>query len=147
MTHAADSENDLEQRLTAVGWHIAGTITMGVLAAGLAVFGENCLAEARPIFPLIDQNYGLWQAGYLGVLLLMFIGWAAAVLQRISIYQDCRHHIRMQKQLDELRERRALKAQQDKEAREAAREAARKAREEIKPRFQSRGARSTKFDY
>jgi hypothetical protein len=144
MTDVAEPQIDFSQRLTASGWHIARTIALGVVAAALGIFGEECLAQARPIFPLIDQNYGLWQTAYAAVLILMGLVWAAAVLQRISIYQDCLRHMRMQKQLEEVRERRALKAQQEREAREAARKAR---EEELKPRFHSRNARSTKFDY
>ncbi len=145
MTDVAEPQFDLSQRLTASGWHIARTIALGMVAAVLAIFGEQCLAQARPIFPLIDQNYGLWQTAYAAVLILMGLVWAAAVLQKIHIYQDCLRHMRMQQQLEEVRERRALKAEQDKQAREAARQAR---EEELKPpRFQSRGARSTKFDY
>lgn len=148
MNDAADSEIDLDQRLTACGWQIVRTIALGAAAAGLAVFGEECLAEARPIFPLIDQNYGLWQAAYVGVLLLMGLVWAAAMLQKVGIYQDCLRHIRMRKELEEIRERRALKAQQEKEEREARRKAREDALEDFKqPRFQPRSTRSTKFDY
>lgn len=148
MTDIAEPQIDLDQRLTASGWHIARTIALGVAAAGLAVFGEECLAEARPIFPLIDQNYGLWQAAYVGVLLLMGLVWAAAVLQKIGIYQDCLRHIRMQKELEAVRERRALKAQQEREEREARLKAREEALNELSPvRFQSRRTRSTKFDY
>jgi hypothetical protein len=148
MTELTAPPIDLNQRLTACSWQIARTVALGLAAAGLAMFGEECLAEARPIFPLIDQNYGLWQAAYFGVLLLMGLVWAAAILQRVGLYQDCQRHIRMQQELEEVRERRALKAQQDKEAREA-REAVRQAKEEElhQPRFLSRRGRSNKFDY
>ena len=148
MTDIAEPQIDLAQRLTASGWHIARTIALGLVAAGLSVFGEECLAEARPIFPLIDQNYGLWQAAYVGVLLLMGLVWAAAVLQKIGIYQDCQRHIRMQKELDQVRERRALKAQQEREEREARRKAREEAQHELNPqRFLPRRTRSNKFDY
>jgi hypothetical protein len=148
MTDLAEPQINLDQRLTASGWHIARTIALGLAAAGLAVFGEECLAQARPIFPLIDQNYGLWQAAYVGVLLLMGLVWAAAVLQKVSIYQDCQRHIRMQKELEEIRERRALKAQQEREEREAKRKAREEALEDFsQPRFQPRSRRSNKFDY
>jgi hypothetical protein len=148
MTDIAEPQIDLDQRLTACAWHIARTVALGAAAAGLAVFGEQCLAEARPIFPMIDQNYGLWQAAYAAVLLLMGLVWAAAMLQKIGIYQDCLRHIRMRKELEEIRERRALKAQQEKEEREAQRKARESVLDDFKqPRFQPRSTRSNKFDY
>ncbi|MFA9215602.1 MAG: hypothetical protein ACEQSK_00710 [Sphingomonadaceae bacterium] len=148
MNDAVDQQTYLSERLTASGWHIARTIALGIAAAGLAVFGEECLARARPIFPLIDQNYGLWQLAYAGVLLVMALVWAAAVLQKINLYQNCLQHMRQQRQLDELRQRRVLKAQQAKEAREAERRARDEQRKAAAPpRFQSRGISSSKFDY
>ena len=148
MNDAVELEIDLNQRLRSSTWHIVGTVAWGLAAAGLAVFGQQCLEQARPIFPLIDQNFGLWQAAYVGVLLVMGLVWAAAVLQKVGIYQDCMRHIRMQRELDEVRERRALKAQQEREEREARLRAKEQELSELKqPRFQSRAARSTKFDY
>jgi len=138
------SHIDLHARLSATGWHIFRTVLLGAVAAALAAYGEQKLTEARPIFPLIDQNFGLWQAAYAAAVLLTVVTWLLAMRQRIGLYQNCLHHIKMQKVIEEQRERRE---QREQEAREA-REARRREMEELRSRPPVRGnTRSTKFDY
>lgn len=145
MTYASDIQTLLDQRLKATGWQIAQTVVLGLLAACLALFGQVCLARARPIFPFIDQNYEAWQGGYTLVLIMIGIVWVVAMLQKISFFQDCLERLRSQRRLDE---QYALRAQQAEEAR-LAREAAKHAREAeaARPSRVNRAARSNKFDY
>lgn len=69
--------------------HIAATVVMGILAGCLVVFGEHSLERARPLFTVIDQNYGMWQNCFGFVTIVVGFVWVAAMLQRLSLYQDC----------------------------------------------------------
>ena len=69
--------------------HIIGTVITGVLAGCLMVFGEHSLERARPLFAVIDQNYGMWQNGFGFVTILIGFVWVAAMMQKFSLYQDC----------------------------------------------------------
>lgn len=134
----ADTLDLLHERMKTCGWHIAATLGLGLLAAPLAVYGEHCLAEAAPIFPLIQQNYGLWQSAYVGALIVIGLLWAAAMLQKIHAFQDNLAHIRTQQRILEQRAMRERAAQAPKQEREI-----------IAPVLSPsmRNARSNKFDY
>ncbi|MES2262976.1 MAG: hypothetical protein V4724_31005 [Pseudomonadota bacterium] len=138
MNNASDTQLLWEQHLATCGWHIAGTVALGVLAACLGLFGQHCLLQARPIFPLIDQNFALWQSGYVLILLVIGVVWTAAVLQKISYFQDCLQRIKLQRQLDERNEARARRAEEEKREQQQAMAAAMPLRH---------GGRSRKFDY
>ncbi|HEU4844947.1 MAG TPA: hypothetical protein VFT05_11845 [Burkholderiaceae bacterium] len=122
-------------------WHIAATLGLGVLAVPLALFGQDSLERARPFFPVIDQNYGSWQAGYLLALLVLGLVWAAAMRQKINHFQTCLHNLRTQRRIDEHRQLRARQAEEARLARAAARA------EQTAPPLFRHNARSTKFDY
>lgn len=69
--------------------HIVGTVIIGILAGCLVVFGEHSLEHARPLFSVIDQNYGMWQNGFGFVTILIGFVWVAAMMQKLTLYQDC----------------------------------------------------------
>lgn len=126
------------------GWQIVTTFALGLAAAPLALYGQDCLEGARPIFPLIDQNFAMWQAGYVGLLIMFFLLWTTAVSQRFKHYQECQRLCALHVDLEEKKERRAQKILQDKEDREARR------LERLAEKFiplSARQARSTKFEY
>jgi hypothetical protein len=77
-----------QQRIKASRWMIVKTIALGTLAAVLGVLGQGWLEDAAPLFPFISQNYGVWQAGYLLSLIVIFLLWAAAMLQKIGLLQN-----------------------------------------------------------
>ncbi|KQW87386.1 hypothetical protein ASC94_28820 [Massilia sp. Root418] len=129
------------------GWQIAQTVVLGLLAACLSLFGQVCLERARPIFPALDQNFAAWQSAYTLVLIVIGLVWLAAMLQRISFFQDCLERLRSQRRLDEqyaVRKQQAEEARQAKAAEKAAREAEAEAARAARL---NKGARSTKFDY
>lgn len=144
MNSPTESELLWSQRARSVGWQIVRTIMLGVVAIVLAMYGQDALLQARPIFPLIDQNYVLWQIAYVLILLIIGLAWAAAMLQKVRVYQDCTHNARMQRRIDEERQLRIQRALDAKEAR-AARQA------EIDMALTSpainKNKRSGKFDY
>lgn len=136
---ALDTQLFLQERLKTCGWQIAKTVAMGIAAAGLAMFGQECLLRARPLFSLIDQNFSLWQTGYVLVLMVMGLLWAAALLQKINLLQDCQRHISMHRQRElqkAAREAKAMAARQEKQ-----KQVTKEASPRVKP------TRSTKFDY
>jgi len=141
-----DIHSDLQARLNATGWHIFRTVLLGAIAAGLAMYGQHALTEARPIFPLIDQNFGLWQTSYVGAILLVGITWLLAMRQKLGLYQNCLHHMKMQRIIDEQRQRRA---ERDEEMRKTRAERRREQEAEAvrNTPFMRKNARSTKFDY
>lgn len=141
MSTASDTQLFLEERLTACCWHIAKTVALGALAAGFGVFGQECLLRARPIFPLIDQNYVLWQTAYMLVLMVMGLIWAAALLQKINLRQDYQRHIRMHRQREEQKAARAARIQAVREERQQ------KAQAAYEPPPRPKQERSSKFDY
>eukprot|EP01041_Mallomonas_annulata_P022566 gene22566-42895_t len=67
---------------------IAKTAAWGALAGFFAVLGQGWLEDARPIFPFIQQNYALWQTVYLLALVLVFVLWAVAMQQKITILHN-----------------------------------------------------------
>ncbi|WP_157201658.1 hypothetical protein [Massilia sp. Root418] len=147
MTYASDTQALLDQRLKTTGWQIAQTVVLGLLAACLSLFGQVCLERARPIFPALDQNFAAWQSAYTLVLIVIGLVWLAAMLQRISFFQDCLERLRSQRRLDEqyaVRKQQAEEARQAKAAEKAAREAEAEAARAARL---NKGARSTKFDY
>ncbi|GAB2875491.1 hypothetical protein GCM10027277_50910 [Pseudoduganella ginsengisoli] len=99
--------------------HIAGTVITGLLAGCLIVFGEHSLERARPLFSVIDQNYGMWQNGFGFVTILIGFVWVAAMMQKVNLYLDCvRKRNVQQRVVDQLR------------AKEAAQEERRRQREQ-----------------
>lgn len=146
MNHASETSLLLEERLKATGWQIVTTVMWGVMAAVLAIFGQHCLEQARPIFPMIDQNFGLWQNGYAVALLAFALAWLAALMQRLNLLLDCRDRIKVQRRIDEEKARRE-RAREERRAQQLQAAAAAAAAPEIirPPRFKP--GRSTKFDY
>lgn len=147
MTYASDTQELLDQRVKTTGWQIAQTVALGLMAACLALFGQACLARARPIFPFIDQNYAAWQSGYTLVLLLIGVVWVVAMLQRISFFQDCLQRLRIQQRLDEQYAIRAQKTEEARLAKQAAHAAAAVAKALPQAARPDKAARSGKFDY
>ena len=135
-----------EQRIRASRWMIVKTFCLGILAGSLGWLGEGWLAKAAPLFPFISQNYGLWQACYLLALLLIFVLWSAAMLQKMNLLQNSKQGLRMQMRIDEQNARREERARVNREREERLR----KEREDmtITPTFFKNSAnRSKKFDY
>lgn len=141
MNSAAITQELLDQQLKTCGWHVAATLGLGLLAVPLALYGQDSLEAARPIFPVIDQNYGSWQAAYLLALLVLGLVWAAAMRQKINHFQTGLHNLRTQRRIDEHRQLRARQAEEARQARAAAR-----AEQASQPLFRPSG-RGGKFDY
>ncbi len=146
MTTATDPHEDLRhfwnQRVKASRWLIVKTAALGVLAAICGVLGQGWLEDASPLFPIISQNYGAWQAGYLLSLLVIFLLWAAAMRQKFSLLQNSKQGRAMQQRIDQHNERIArqkLEAKQRRELEQKERETARS--------FFKTSPRSNKFDY
>lgn len=106
--------------------HIVGTVIIGLLAGCLVVFGEHSLERARPLFSVIDQNYGLWQNGFGFVTILIGFVWVAAMMQKFSLYQDCVRKRQIQQRVvdqhrakEEAAQARRLQREQEKAEREA----------------------------
>ncbi|NYE62027.1 heme exporter protein D [Duganella sp. 1224] len=132
-----------ESRIRASRWMIVKTFCLGVLAAVLGVLGQGWLEHAAPIFPFISQNYGLWQAGYLLSLVLVFLLWAAAMLQKVGLLQNSKQGLKTQQRIDEQNAR----IEERRRANRERREAVRKEREEHSIYFKASGGTSKKFDY
>ena len=135
-----------EQRIKASRWMIVKTFALGALAAGLGVLAQGWLEHAAPLFPFISQNYGLWQAGYLLSLVVIFLLWSAAMLQKMGLLQNSKQGRDKQLRIDEQNERRLEREQAARERREQER----KDREAvtITPSFfKANPTRSSKFDY
>jgi heme exporter protein D len=133
-----------EQRIKASRWMIVKTFALGALAAGLAVLAQGWLEQAAPLFPFISQNYGIWQAGYLLSLVVIFLLWAAAMLQKLGLLQNSKQGRAKQLRIDDQNERRlervaAARARREQEL--AARETV------VKQAYFKVSARSKKFDY
>ncbi|MCU6496353.1 hypothetical protein LPN04_00940 [Rugamonas sp. A1-17] len=146
MTTPTDQQEDLQQfwnqRVKASRWLIVKTLTLGLLAAVCGVLGQGWLEDASPLFPIISQNYGLWQAGYLLALLVVFLIWSAAMLQKFSLLRNSKQGRDMQRRIDEHNERIAQKKLEAKQRREQER-----LERETAPSFFKSSARSSKFDY
>ncbi|TFW21546.1 hypothetical protein [Duganella callida] len=134
------------QRISACRWMIARTFALGAFAAGLGVAGQGFLEQAAPLFPFISQNYGLWQASYLLSLLLIFLLWSAAMLQKISLLQNSKQGLKTQQRIDEQNARREERARENRERREQLRKD-RDALTITPSFFKNTEARSKKFDY
>lgn len=106
--------------------HIVATIIMGIVAGCLVVFGEHSLERARPLFAVIDQNYGLWQNGFGAATILVAFAWVAAMMQKISLYQDCLRKQKIQQRIVEqhlVKEEAAEERRRQRERERAEREA------------------------
>jgi hypothetical protein len=147
MTYASDTQDLLDQRVKTTGWQIAQTVALGLMAACLALFGQACLARARPLFPFIDQNYAAWQSGYTLALLAIGVVWVVAMLQKISFFQDCVQRLRIQQRLDEQYAVRAQKAEAARLEKQAAHAEAVVAKALPLAARPDKTARSNKFDY
>lgn len=131
-----------ESRIRASRWMIIKTFCLGVLAGGFGVLGQVWLEQAAPIFPIISQNYGLWQAAYLLSLILIFVLWAAAMLQKVGLLQNSKQGLRTQHRIDEQNARIEERRRTNRERREQVRQE----REEHTIYFKATG-RSKKFEY
>jgi len=112
------------------------TVTVGAIAASLALFGENSLALARPLFPMIDQIYGSWQGWYIGALLIFGVVWAIALVRQLNGLQYLLTRLKAERRLEQQRALRESRAQ-----------AARLEPKEPARRPVVRATRSNKFDY
>jgi len=138
MSNALTALETLEQNLKDCTRQAGLIVVWGCAAAAMALFGQQSLDHARPIFPMIDQNYGLWQSAYALALLLMCVIWVSAVLQKIGHIQECTLRLKLQRQHDEklaARRAQALEARRVFEEEKATRPPA------------SFRIRSKKFDY
>jgi hypothetical protein len=139
MNSVSDTLDILQQQLKSTGWQLTGTVTMGVIAATLALFGQNSLALARPIFPMIDQIYGSWQSWYIGALIIFGLVWAIAVVRQLNALQYLLTRLKAEQRLEQQRALRESRAQ-------AAKQAPKQEPERIRP-LHVHGGRSNKFDY
>ncbi|SFU79499.1 hypothetical protein [Pseudoduganella namucuonensis] len=146
MNHVSETCLLLEERLKATSWQIVTTVMWGVMAAALAIFGQHCLEQARPIFPMIDQNFGLWQNGYAVALLAFALAWLAALMQKLNLLLDCRDRLKVRQRIDEENARREQAREERRAQRLQAAAAAAAEPEIVRPRRVKAG-RSTKFDY
>jgi hypothetical protein len=142
LDHQDDPLHFWQQRVKASRWMITKTLGLGALAAVLGVLGQGWLEHAAPLLPIISQNYGVWQAGYLLALIVIFLLWAAAMLQKIGLLQNSKQGLGMQHRIDEQNERRAERERAARERREAERK-----ERETAPSFFKQSARGNKFDY
>jgi heme exporter protein D len=140
--HHEDSLQFWEQRVKASRWLILKTSMWGALAAVFGVLGQGWLEDASPIFPFISQNYGIWQGAYLLALLVIFLIWAAAMLQKMSLLQNSKQGRAAQQRIDDYNERLAQKKREAQERREQELK-----EKEASSSFFKNSARSTKFDY
>ena len=130
-----------EQRIKASRWLITKTTALGASAAVLGVLGQGWLEDAAPLFPFISQNYGIWQAGYLLSLLIIFVVWAAAMRQKFGLLENSKKGFQVQLRIDEQNQRRAQRAREARERRQ-------KLEEDRDPvLFFKSASRSKKFDY
>ncbi|MFC0167158.1 hypothetical protein ACFFKC_03620 [Pseudoduganella danionis] len=140
---SSDSLTYWDERVTASRWLIAKTAAWGVLAGFFAVLGQGWLEDAQPIFPFIQQNFSLWQIIYLLALVLVFVLWAAAMQQKITILHNSKVGRAAQQRVVDFNARQAQRKQEALQRREQAlrekqAEAANKA---------PQGGRSNKFDF
>jgi hypothetical protein len=139
MNSAPDIQTVLQQQLKSCSWQLTGTITMGVIAATLALFGQNSLALARPLFPMIDQIYGAWQGWYVGALLIFGLVWAIALVRQLNGLQYLLTRLKAEQRLEQ---QRALRESR----RMAAKQAPKPEPERARP-LPANNGRSNKFDY
>ena len=132
-----------EQRIRACRWMIAKTFGLGAVAAALAILAQGWLEHAAPIFPVISQNYGIWQSAFLLSLVLLFLLWCAALMQKFGLLQNSKQGLAVQMRIDEHNARREARLQAARDQREKLR----KEREERSIYHKASGGRSTKFDY
>ena len=140
--HLEDPLQFWQQRVKASRWLIVKTLALGVLAAICGVLGQGWLEDASPLFPIISQNYGIWQAGYLLALLVIFLLWSAAMLQKFSLLRNSKRGRDTQQRIDDHNQRIArnkLEARQRREQQLKHKQAA--------PTFFKTTVRSGKFDY
>jgi hypothetical protein len=131
-----------ESRIKASRWMIVKTFCLGMLAAALGILGQGWLERAAPLFPFISQNYGMWQAVYLLSLVLGFLLWAAAMLQKLGLLQNSKQGLKTQQRIDAQNAR----IEERRHANRERREAVRKEREEHTIYHKASG-KSKKFDY
>ena len=136
MDSASETQVILQQQLKSCGWQLARTVTVGAIAASLALFGENSLALARPLFPMIDQIYGSWQGWYIGALLIFGVVWAIALVRQLNGLQYLLTRLKAERRLEQQRALRESRAR-----------AARLEPKEPAHRPVVRATRSNKFDY
>jgi len=130
-----------EHRIKASRWLLTKTLALGTCAAVLGVLGQGWLEAAAPLFPFISQNYGIWQAGYLLSLLIIFFIWAAAMRQKMGLLENSKKGFEVQLRIAEYNERRAQQAREVRERRQ-------KMEEDRDPvLFFKSATRSKKFDY
>src|SRR5471032_771598 len=111
MTSASETQAILQQQLKSCGWQLTRTVIVGALAAALALFGQNSLALARPLFPMIDQIYGSWQGWYVGALILFGVVWAIALVRQLNGLQYLLGRLKAEQRLQQQRALRESRAQ------------------------------------
>jgi len=131
-----------ESRIKASRWMIVKTFSLGAVAAALGVLGQGWLEDAAPLFPIISQNYGIWQTIYVLALVLIFLLWAAAMRQKFGLLHNSKQGLATQYRIDEQNARREERARAIRERREQLREE--RAEHTI---YHKAGGRSNKFDY
>jgi len=139
LIHSMNTPSELQvklaQQTSTYGRAIAKTVGLGLAAGAAALYGQHSLSAARPIFPFIEQNFGLWQGAYLLTELVISVVWIAAMVQKTNRFQESLQQLRRQKIIDQQRE--AL-AQKNK---------ARRIADLAEKRFVPKATRSSKFDY
>jgi len=136
MSTPSEQQGKLALQTSTYGRAIAKTVGLGLAAGAAALYGQHSLSAARPIFPFIEQNFGLWQGAYLLTELVISVVWIAAMLQKTSRFQESLEQLRMQKRIDQQREVLAQK-----------KAAARRLAPLEKKKFVPKATRSSKFDY
>ena len=149
--HHADPLQFWEQRIKASRWMITKTMMLGGFAAVLGILGQGWLEQAAPIFPIISQNYGIWQLSYLLALILIFLIWALAMRQKMGLLENSKKGMRSQQRIDEHNARRA-RARAEARQRRAEQEQALAPMPTVLSRTRERSdsrkqERSKKFDY
>ena len=111
MNSASDTQTILQQQLKSCSWQLAGTVTMGAIAATLALFGQSSLSLARPIFPMIDQIYGAWESWYISALMVFGLVWAFALVRQLNGLQYLLGRLKAEQRLEQQRALRESRAQ------------------------------------
>lgn len=109
----------LDWQVKATTRQIIVTVVLGIMAGCLIKFAEHSLSLARPLFPMLDQNFGMWQNAFGAITLVIAFAWLAAMMQKFTLLQDCVRKQRVQRRIVEQRRTRDEAA----EARRAQREA------------------------
>ena len=137
----ADPLQFWEQRVKATRWMITKTVLLGVFAGVLGILGQGWLERAAPLFPIISQNYGVWQLCYLLALILIFMIWALAMRQKMALLENSKRGMHTQQRI----------AQHNARRKQVAAEARQRRAEQEKARAlelaAKQGAKSKKFDY